>query len=163
MNQKIAQNETWGLKELEQRNAELIAQALRIWAYPQTDYEPALREFDFCTLDDEEADLTGRDIAKFGFQNIEQPVSSWSDMFEHVVRFLHERDKSVLFQLVSASEDATGLSNVFSSSQSRLRSALKVDEGLYVEKNTSTAYKITILRRLFTLYNVNPMDLVFYL
>ena len=163
MNQKIAQNETRGLKELEQRNAELIAQALRIWAYPQTDYEPALREFDFCTLDDEEADLTGRDIAKYGFQNIEQPVSSWSDMFEHVVRFLHERDKSVLFQLVSASEDATGLSNVFSSSQSRLRSALKVDEGLYVEKNTSTAYKITILRRLFTLYNVNPMDLVFYL
>ena len=52
---------------------------------------------------------------------------------------------------------------MFSSSQSRLRSALKVDEGLYVEKNTSTAYKITILRRLFTLYNVNPMDLVFYL
>lgn len=163
MNQKIAQKASWGLQELEERNHELVSQALKIWAYPQSDFEPVSKEFDFCTLDDEDVDLTGRDIVKYSFQNMEQPVSSWSNMFEHVVKFLHERDKSVLFALVNTPGEVLSLSTVFSATEQGLRSALKIDEGIYVEKNTSTAYKISILRRLFAQYGLNPMDLVFFL
>lgn len=163
MNQKIAQKTSWGLQELEERNHEQVSQALKIWAYPQSDFEPVSKGFDFCTLDDEDVDLTGRDIVKYSFQNMEQPVSSWSNMFEHVVKFLHERDKSVLFALVNARGEASSLSTVFSVTEQGVRSALKIDEGIYVEKNTSTAYKISILRRLFAQYGLNPMDLVFFL
>lgn len=163
MNQKIAQKETWGLAELEERNHELVALALKIWPFPQSGFVPAEKEFDFCTLDDEDVNLTGRSIAKYSLQNVEQPVSSWSSMFEQVVKFLHEKDKSVLFELVHAPDEDSSLSAILSGTEDGMRVPLKIDDGIYVEKNTSTAYKISLLRRLFARYEMNPADLVFYL
>lgn len=163
MNQKIAQKETWGLAELEERNRELVALALKIWPFPQSGFVPAEKEFDFCTLDDEDVNLTGRSIAKYSLQNVEQPVSSWSSMFEQVVKFLHEKDKSVLFELVHAPDEDSSLSAILSGTDDGLRIPLKIDDGIYIEKNTSTAYKISLLRRLFAHYEMNPADLVFYL
>lgn len=162
MNQKIAMKESWGLPELEERNEEMLALAMKIWAYPETAFVPAEKEFDSCTLDDEDIDLTGRDIAKYSYQNVEQPVSSWADMFEHVVKFLHQKDKSVLAALAYSSNTAD-LSNYVNNTEEGLRSALKIDENIYMERNTSTALKISVLRRLFALYEADPMDLVFYL
>lgn len=162
MNQKIAQKESWGLPELEERNQDMVALAKEIWAFPETSFVPAEKEFDSCTLDDEAVDLTGRDIVKYSYQSVEQPVSSWIDMFEHIVKFLHQKDKSVLTALAYGS-DETGISSYVSASEEDLRVALKIDENIFVERNTSTAYKILILRRLFVLYDADPMDLVFYL
>ena len=142
MNQKIARKETWGLAELEERNHELVALALKIWPFPQSGFVPATKDFDFCTLDDEDIDLTGRSIAKYSLQNVEQPVSSWSSMFEQVVKFLHEKDKSVLFGLVHAPDEDSALSAILSGTEDGMRVPLKIDDGIYVEKNTSTAYKI---------------------
>lgn len=163
MNQKISNKESWGLPELEERNDELVALAKTIWVYPQTTFIPAEKEFDSCTLDDENIDLTGRDIAKYSYLNVEQPVSSWTDMFEHVVKFLHQKDKSVLSGLVYSTSPNTDLASYVSSKAEELRSALKVDDNIYMERNTSTALKLSVLRRLFTLYDADPMDLVFYL
>ena len=163
MNQKIARKETWGLAELEERNHELVALALKIWPFPQSGFVPATKDFDFCTLDDEDIDLTGRSIAKYSLQNVEQPVSSWSSMFEQVVKFLHEKDKSVLFGLVHAPDEDSALSAILSGTEDGMRVPLKIDDGIYMEKNTSTAYKISLLRRLFARYEMNPADLVFYL
>lgn len=163
MNQRIAQKETWGLTELEERNHELVVLALKIWPFPQSGFVPATKDFDFCTLDDEDIDLTGRSIAKYSLQNVEQPVSSWSSMFEQVVKFLHEKDKSVLFGLVHAPDEDSALSAILSGTEDGVRVPLKIDDGIYVEKNTSTAYKISLLRRLFARYEMNPADLVFYL
>ena len=163
MNQKISNKESWGLPELEERNDEMIALARKIWAYPQTAFVPAEKEFDSCTLDDENAELTGRDIAKYSYQNVEQPVTSWADMFEHVVKFLHQKDKSVLSGLAYSSSSGFDLANYVSSTEENLRSALKIEDHIFVERNTSTALKISILRRLFALYNADPVDLVFYL
>ena len=163
MNQRIAQKETWGLTELEERNHELVVLALKIWPFPQSGFVPATKDFDFCTLDDEDIDLTGRSIAKYSLQNVEQPVSSWSSMFEQVVKFLHEKDKSVLFGLVHAPDEDSALSAILSGTEDGMRVPLKIDDVIYVEKNTSTAYKISLLRRLFARYEMNPEDLVFYL
>ena len=163
MNQKIATKDSWGLPELEERSDEMVALAKKIWAYPETDFVPEEKEFDSCTLDDEDVELTGRDIAKYSYQNVEQPVSSWADMFEHVVKFLHQKDKSVLSGLAYSTSNTTDLVNYISSEEDSLRNALKIDESIFVEKNTSTVMKISILRRLFALYKADPMDLVFYL
>lgn len=163
MNQRIAQKETWGLAELEERNRELVVLALKIWPFPPSGFVPATKDFDFCTLDDEDIDLTGRSIAKYSLQNVEQPVSSWSSMFEQVVKFLHEKDKSVLFELVHAPDEDSSLSAILSGTEDGMRVPLKIDDGIYMEKNTSTAYKISLLRRLFAHYEMNPADLVFYL
>ena len=163
MNQKIAMKDSWGLPELEERSREMLALAVEIWAYPQTTFQPTAKEFDSCTLDDENAELTGRDIVKYSYLNTEQPVSSWADMFEHIVKFLHQKDKSVLTSLAYGAKDGADLAVYVSSTAEAMRSALKVDENIYMEKNTSTALKMSILRRLFALYDADPMDLVFYL
>lgn len=163
MNQKIALKDAWGLPELEERNREMVAQALRIWPCPQTDFKPAEKEFNSCTLDDEDVDLTGQEIVKYSLLNVEQPVTSWTDMFEHVVKFLHQKDKSILSALAYNTSSPTDLAGYVSSAESGLRSALKIDDHIYMEKNTNTARKLLILRRLFSLYAVNPLELVFYL
>ena len=163
MNQKIASKTSWGLAELQERNDEMVALAKKIWSYPETDFKPSEKEYDSCTLDDENIDLTGRDISKYSLQNIEQIVSSWTDMFEHVIKYLHQKDKSVLAGLAYKTGVNSEIASYVSKSENGLRSALKIDENIYIEKNTSTAIKISILRRLFALYGVDPMDLVFFL
>lgn len=163
MNQRIATKEKWGLSELEERNKEMTELAMEIWTYPETDFKPAEKEFDSCTLDDESVDLTGRDIVKYSYQNTEQPVSSWTDMFEHIVTFLHKKDKSVLTSLAYSVSGVSELSVYVSNNPDNLRSAMTIDENIYIEKNTSTAMKISILHRLFALFKADPMDLVFYL
>ena len=163
MNQKIASKTSWGLAELQERNDEMVALAKKIWSYPETDFKPSEKEYDSCTLDDENIDLTGRDISKYSLQNIEQIVSSWTDMFEHVIKYLHQKDKSVLAGLAYKTGVNSEIASYVSKSENGLRSALKIDENIYIEKNTSTAIKISILRRLFAPYGVDPMDLVFFL
>ena len=163
MNQKIAMKDSWGLSELEERNTELLAYARKIWSYPSTEFVPAEKEFDSCTLDDENVDLTGRDIVKYSYQNLEQPVTSWADMLEHVVKYLHQKDKSILSGIAYSQSSTTDLVSYISTDPDKLRSAIKVDEDIYFEKGSSTALKLSILRRLFALYDLDPMDLVFYL
>ncbi|MCR1869790.1 DUF4268 domain-containing protein [Longicatena caecimuris] len=163
MNQKIATKQTWGLDELKERNDEMLELAMEIWACPTTNFVPSEKEFDSCTLDDENFDLTGRDIAKYSYLTTEQSVTSWTDMFEHIVKFLHQKDKSVLMSLAYSKKENTDLAVYVTNNESDLRSALKIDENLYIEKNTSTALKMSILRRIFALYEADPMDLVFYL
>ena len=84
-------------------------------------------------------------------------------MFEDLVKFFYQKDKSVLISLAYKKKEDTVLSVYVRNNESDLRSALKIDENLYIEKNTSTAVKISILRRIFALYKADPMDLVFYL
>lgn len=163
MNQKISSKTSWGLHELEERNEEMISLAKKIWAYPQTNFVPVKKEFYSCTLDDEDVELTGRNIVKYSYQNAEQSVSSWADMVEHVVQFMHQKDRSVLSAIAYNSSFYPELSNYVSCKEDNLRTALKLDDGIYIEKNTSTALKISILRRLFAMYNADPTDLVFYL
>ena len=164
MNQVISQKDSWGLPELQERGQTMVEDATKkIWLMPVTSFVPEQKEFDSCSLDDENYDLTGRDIVKYSYQNKETPVTSWADMYEHVIKYLHNKDKSVLLGLAYSSSESTDLWNYFSIDEGELRIALKIDDQIYAEKNTSTALKISVLRRLFALYKEDPMDLVFYL
>lgn len=164
MNQQIAKKDHWGPDEMQERSDEMVDKATkRIWPMPSTTFVPVEKEFDSCTLDDEDVDLKGRDIVKYSYQNVETPAASWADMFEHMVRFLHSEDKSVLPALIYESDENLDLTSYFSSTLDSLKQPIKVDEDIYMEKNTSTALKLSILRRLFVLFKADPMDLVFYL
>ncbi|MBR0420180.1 MAG: DUF4268 domain-containing protein [Erysipelotrichaceae bacterium] len=163
MNQLIAQNDNWGIKELIERNEQLLKKALEIWSYPPTEYVPPVKEYESCTLDDEEIDLTGRELAKYSYKNAEIPVNSWAEMLEQVVSLLHQQDKSVLTGIAFGTDTENELSSFVKKDKDKLRGPLQIDENIYIERNTSTAYKCNILRKLFALYHADPMDLVFYL
>lgn len=161
MNQLIAQKDIWTLAELEERSARLSGRALEIWGMPHTEYKPAEKQMDSYSLDDE-ADLSGRAIARFRYKNTEQPVTSWIDMFERVLKILHAEDRSVLSKLAYAS-DGSDLAAYVSNNPDNLRGASEIENGLYVEKNTSTSMKISILKRLFKLFDAESGDLILYL
>jgi len=162
MNTYIAQRGHWALPELEERSSYLAKRALEIWSCPVTDYKPAEKQMDNCTLDDD-ISLSGRLIAKFSYKNTEQPVTSWIDMYERVLKILHAEDKSILSRLAYSSNDASDLATYVSGNPADLRGALQIDEGIFVERNTSTWLKISLLRRFFKLYDADPTDLTFYL
>ena len=163
MNQELARLDHWTLPELEARSETMVKYACdKIWAYPKTEFVPAKRELDSCTLGDENIDLTGRAVQRYIFSGAEQPVSSWAELFERVVRSLHSNDKSVLYSL-AASSSSDGATAYISNKPDSFRSPLQIDDGLYAEKNISTNIKLNILRRLFTLYGIDPDELAFYL
>lgn len=160
MNQWIAKKERWGLAELEERSEYLMSKALEIWNFPETDFKPAEKQLDTLTLEDD-ISLTGRDIAKFSYKNMEQPVGSWVEMYEAMIKILHSEDKTVLLKLAASND--SDLSTYVSTEKSTLRGYIEIENGLYLERNTSTGLKISLLKRFFKLYNADPSDLVFYL
>lgn len=160
LNKWISQKEKWSLQELEERSEYLKGRALKIWQMPVTEYKPEEKQLDSYTLEDE-GELTGRLIAKFAFQKTEQPVASWVEMFQKVIRILYEEDKSIITKLAMSEDD--NIAFHFSTNEDAFTKAVEVGDGIYVWTNTSTQSKLSVLNRLFKLYDEDPADLVFYL
>lgn len=162
MNQRIAQKATWGLEELRERNEEMKTRALAIWTRPETTYTAPEKQLDSFTLDDD-VEFTGKIIARFSYKSMEQPVVSWVDMYQRILKILHEEDKSVLSSLAYTSDDDVDLALHVSSSEGDFTKCIEIDKGIYVWSNTSTQYKINTLRKFFVMYGADPEDLVFYM
>ncbi len=162
MNQRIAQKDRWGLTELVERDEELRKKALEIWASPTTSYEAPERQMDILALDDD-VEFTGKEIVRFSYKGMEQPVTSWVDMYQQVLKMLHAEDKSVLSGLAYIKDESVELAVHVSNNEADFSKSVQIDDSIYVWTNTSTQYKINSLRRFFTLYAADASDLVFYI
>lgn len=162
MNTWIANQEKWTLAELEERRELLVSRALNIWPMPVTSYQPAEKQLDSYTLEDD-VDLSGREIVRFGYKNTEQPVDSWITMMVQILKILHAEDKSVMALLAHTDNPDDELNDYISDNPADLRGALEIDQDIYLERNTSTSTKLSILRKFFKAYGQNPEELVFYL
>ena len=160
MNTWIAKKDKWTLTELKERSEYLMGRALTIWAAPVTEYKPEEKQLDTYTLEDE-GELTGRLIAKFTFKNTEQPVTSWVEMFQKVIQILYSEDKTIITKLAMSEEENIAL--YFNTNPDAITKWLEIGDGIYVWTNTSTQSKLSVLSRLFKLYDEDPADLVFYL
>lgn len=160
MNTYIAKKDKWTLAEIEERNQYLMGRALEIWASPSTTFKPEEKQLDSYTLDDDES-LSGRLIARFSYKNTEQPVASWVEMFQKVLQILYAEDKSVITKLAASKDDNIALH--FSMNESDFTKSVEIGDGIYVWTNTSTQSKLSVLSRVFKLYDADPTDLVFYL
>lgn len=162
LNTWVAQQSEWTLVELEMRTSLLMQQAIKIWAMPETSYQPAERQLDSYTLEDD-VDLSGREIIRFEYMSTTQPVTSWIIMMEQVLKMLHDDDKSVLSMLAHSRDTENELNAYVSDNPSDLRSALQIDDSIFIERNTSTTTKLSLLKKFFKAYGADPEDLVFYL
>ena len=162
MNTWIAQQSAWTIIEIKTRNEMLMQRVVDIWSLPETDYKPAEKQLDTYTLEDD-VDLSGRDILKFEYKKMIQPVASWIDMQIQILKMLHEEDGSVL-SLLAHTKDPDNELNVFvSDNPADLRKAVQLVDEIYLERNTSTSTKLSMLRKFFKAYGLNAEDLVFYL
>ena len=161
MNTWIAKKEKWTLVELEERSRYIIDRAMKIWATPITEYKPAEKEMDSYALDDDVSLLSGRLIARFSYKNAEQPVTSWVEMYQKVLQILYAEDKTIITKL--AASDDEGLSLHFSLTENVFSKCVEIGDGVYVWTNTNTQSKLSVLNKIFALYDVDPNDLVFFL
>lgn len=160
MNTYIAKKDKWTLAEIEERNQYLMGRALEIWALPTTSFKPEEKQLDSYTLDDDSS-LSGRLIARFSYKNTEQPVASWVEMFQKVLQILYAEDKSIITKLAASNEDNIALH--FSMNEGDFTKSVEIGDGIFVWTNTSTQSKMSVLNRVFKLYDADPTNLVFYL
>lgn len=160
MNTYIAKKDKWTLAELEERNQYLMGRSLEIWAAPTTTFKPAVKQMDSYTLDDD-VSLSGRLIARFSYNNTEQPVSSWVEMFQKVLQILYAEDKSLITKLAVSKDDSSA--QHFTMDEADFKKTVEIGDGIYVWTNTSTQTKLSVLNKVFKLYDADPSDLVFYL
>lgn len=104
MNAYIVKKDKWTLPEIEERSQYLTKRALEIWAAPSTEYKPEEKQLDSCTLDDDFT-LSGRNIIRFSYKNMEQPVISWVEIFQKVLQTLYAEDKNIITKLAISSDD----------------------------------------------------------
>ena len=160
MNTYIAKKEKWTLAEIEERNQYLNGRALEIWAAPSTEFKPREKQLDSYTLDDD-TNLNGRLIARFSYKNTEQPVTSWVEMYQKILQILYSENKNVITKLAASKEDNIALH--FSMNESHFNKSVVIGDGIYVLTSTNTQSKLSVLRRVFKMYDADPMDMVFYL
>lgn len=160
MNAYIAKKEQWTLKEIEERNQYLMQRALEIWAMPSTEYKPEHKQLDSYTLDDD-VNFSGRLIARFSYKNTEQPAVSWAEMFQKMLQILYTEDKNIITKLAISKGD--NIESYFSVNKEDFVKSVEIGDGIYVNTNTNTQSKLSVLSRLFKLYNADSNDLVFYL
>ncbi len=161
MNTWISKKSNWTLSELEERSAFLTTRALEIWGFPTTVYKPEEKQMDSFTLDDESSLMSGRYIVRFSYKNTEQPVSSWVEMYQKVLQILYAEDKAIITRLAASSEDGVALH--FSLTGKDFSKSVEIGDGIHVWTNTNTWSKLSILNKLFALYDIDPTELVFYL
>lgn len=161
LNTYVSKKDKWTLAELRDRNDYLLKRALDIWAFPPTNYKPQEKQLDSYTLDDEASFLSGRQIAKFVYKGTEQPVVSWVEMYTKVLRALYLEDKTIITKIALSTDDE--LSIHFSTNKRIFKKCDEIGDNVYVQTNTNTQSKLSVLNRLYKLYGMNPTDLVFYL
>lgn len=163
INQWIGEQEKWEEVELEQRSSILTEQALEIWPPFLTDYLPPEVPLNLVSLADEDYKFTGTVLEKYSFMGKERTVESWADMYQQVLKQLHDMDRTVLSSMsFDYYQDAETASH-FSTSETAFRISRMIDESIYVRVSTSTKSKIRMLRKLFLLFDVDLDELVFYL
>ena len=162
MNQWIGQQSKWGEPELEERDRLIQAASLKIWPHLESSYNPPQKQFDTVTLDDDMV-FTGKGISRFSLGGLEQSVDSWTDMYQRVLIQLHSEDKSILTRLAVCEDNAVDLSIHFSTDSSAFTSGREIDGNIFVWTGTDTQYKINILKKMFSLFDIDPTELVFYL
>ena len=84
-------------------------------------------------------------------------------MYQQVLKILHAEDKSVLSGLAYTTDDSVELALHVSCKETDVSKRIQIDNNVFGWSNTSTQYKITTLRRFFSMYGADPGDLVFYI
>jgi hypothetical protein len=162
MNQWIGEREQWTKTELEERDLLMIDQAKHIWKYAKTAYKPAEKPMDSVSLGDD-VDLTGRQISRFSYKGAEQPVGTWAEAYQRILRILHQQDESVLTSLAFSDDENEDLAMHIVTNPNKLSGSAEIAEGIYLWTGISTKYKISNLLKFFKLFDADPDDLIFYL
>lgn len=164
LNKYIAEQEQWDDKTISARAKMLLTKALKIWPYVSTDFVPEKDiEFFHPLSDTENISFTNKSIAGYEFFGDEFKTNSWTDFYEQIIAKLYDYDKVEFTRLINHTFSDSYMNKRFSESPNNLRTALKIADNAYVEKNLNTDAKLQTLRVICEFYKFDLDDIGFYL
>lgn len=135
---------------------------IKIWSIPSTTYCPTEKQFDSFTLEDN-FDPTNQSLVKYKFNNTTQEVSSWVEMYIQIVKTLHLQDNTILYKVANDINDEYGLSKYIKYSNPDLKKYIELDDNLFVYVKADNYFKLSLLRKFFSLFDISQDELILYL
>ena len=160
LNEYLKEINSWNETTIEERANILKDNALKIWIYPHTRYVSKKDQPLFYNLTDEH-NFTGEKIASFIFQDEETNVSSWKNFYEIVAKQLHRKDSFLFNSFIDDSDFITNKNKRhISESENELRSAIKIDDSLFLESNLGAEYILENIRKMLKKFGMNDDEII---
>ncbi len=144
----------WTEAEILDRQAKLISRFKSIWPMIQTCFTPMEKPTDSVTFNDEDIELTGRDIAAFTYNGEKHMVTSWKSMLLELCGLIYDEHKNAIDYLCSKN-------SWFHTEEQKGRTCFA--PRCYVSSDNSTQTKLTILNVLFKECSIPDEALTFEL
>ena len=153
LNNYVKSCSQWTEAEMKQRQHDLLDVFMRLWPMPSTTFEPAKREIESASLDDDDYEFTGKKIQGYFYHNVHYTVNTWKEMLIQMCNHVLMEKRSSIEWLCANEEHG------FSHTPETWRKELA--PGLYVWTDNSTYTKINILRGMLNECNIPASELVF--
>src|SRR5699024_8631932 len=144
--------ESWGEEEIIQRRDNLIDQSLKVWKYPETEYTPIkdvedLYEFDGINT------FTNYRAKGYTFRSDDyHAVDSWKAFYVELITEITKEYPTAIGR-IAESEIKTGLDSVFLTKKAN--KTVKIMPGIYAKTNLSNRGKISIIKQLFDVLEID--------
>lgn len=155
LNKWIAQQDTWGLAQLEERAQILADRFIELWPYPSTTWSPKETTGNEYSLDDD-INFTGTVPLSFTFLGTKHNANSWKAIAAEVLSEINEMD-SVSFRMIATRETNP---NAYLSVGSKDRGWVKVGQDIFAYLATSTDSKLSLLQAIFEEFGLEGDDLI---
>lgn len=143
----------WTETEMKQRQHNLLDVFMQLWPMPSTTFQPAKREIESASLDDDDYEFTGKKIQGYIYHNVHYTVNTWKEMLIQMCNHVLLEKRSSIEWLCANEEHG------FSHTPEAWRK--EISSGLYVWTDNSTYTKINILRGMLNECNIPLSELVF--
>ena len=153
LNNYVKSCNQWTEVEMKQRQHDLLEVFMRLWPMPSTTFEPAKREIESASIEDDDYEFTGKKIQGYFYHNVHYTVNTWKEMLIQMCNHVLLEKRSTIEWLCANEEHG------FSHTPESWRKELA--PGLYVWTDNSTYTKINILRGMLNECNIPLSELVF--
>ncbi len=153
LNNYVKSCDQWTEVEMKQRQHDLLEVFMRLWPMPSTTFEPAKREIESASIEDDDYEFTGKKIQGYFYHNVHYTVNTWKEMLIQMCNHVLLEKRSTIEWLCANEEHG------FSHTPETWRKELA--PGLYVWTDNSTYTKINILRGMLNECNIPLSELVF--
>lgn len=130
----------WTLSEIESRGEKLLNNFLYLWPMITTKYVPLDKESDIVSFDDDDIEVTGRQIQSFTYRGIKHEVSTWKSMLIQMCTLVYNENPSAVTYLCTKNW-------WFHDTETKERT--KFADGCYVHSSASAKSITSILTHLF--------------
>lgn len=157
LNSFLSKIDNWWEDKILERYDLLKDKALKVWQYPNTNFEIKKDEAKIFTLSDDKT-FTWESILEFSFEDKYYEVNSWADFYYYIVKILYNKDPLLMKSFINDNYLSTKFYNTNVD-----WTYSKIDEWLWLKVHFNTESKLHSLREVFKRFEIELDDLSFYI